>query len=671
MRRIFVLLLILFLGLTAVVVMAQDAPPPDDPTPVPTVLPDDPIDDPINSNYFMNLGGGPLSIEVGEGSDFCDTATAVVSTPSSNQMNVAAMTQSVTDPILNCMWGSPSNLKGYRTVWYKFTPNFNAVMTLSTLPGSFQAANAYDTVLAVHTGLCNNLTTLACNDDAVGFSSALTMNVRRNTTYYIEVADWQAGGNAVKTLDISLKIDPANSLWKTVATSPPNFTPPVRHASVVIGSNVYFLGGRNGAGDLLNNFQKLNTSTNTWSQLTPIRGGGFLNTTAVYLPDTNRIYIPGGSKQSNDQSYSRSHMFYNFGTGIWSSENELAPVGGNLVTEAFAYAAAAPNNAAVGLSGGADGYFLTGGVVGPSLVVSSTVRDQVLFYQPDTWLEVAPMSSPRYGHVAANVNGKLCVAGGLNTNGSSIVLIPNGECASGVLPSAWSPTGVMQVPRYFAHSSVAPDGKWYVYGGIDATGLAVPEVEYYDPETNQWSILGLSYDLFGQSSGQRGLVWPGGGFVGNYLWAAGGSYDPASTQLNPIVKKVQILGGALYLPIVLNTNTTSNHSFVDALSLPLGKTVSQNFVNASTLVNVYKFNVTQVSTINVALTNVASTVNLNLYLYGDNKDLIQSNDLPFFGVNKTFSVPLGPGTYYVVVRFNQSFNFPNDLSNYYQLRVYK
>jgi N-acetylneuraminic acid mutarotase len=484
------------------------------------------------------------------------------------------------------------------------------------------------------------------------------MNIRRNTPYFIEIADWQAGGNAIKTLDISLQIDNYDTFWQTVSSG--SFVPTSRHASVVIGSNIYLLGGRNGNGNLLNNFQKLDTTTGTWQNIVPgIPNGGLLNTTAVYLPSPKRIYMPGGSIQSSDQAYTRDHQIYDFNTGIWDTAS--TPVGGGNVFEAFAYAAAAPNNAN-------DGYFLTGGIVGPSLVVSSTVRDQVLFYQPatDQWTVKKEMTSPRYGHVAANVGGRLCVAGGLNTNGSTNVLIPDGECASGISPSSWASIGNMMVPRYYAHSSVGPDGRWYIYGGIDGTGAVVPEVEVYDPATNSWSVLGVRYDLGGQDG--KPVVWPGGGFVGNYLWMAGGSFDATGASANPQVAKVQILGGSLYLPVIFSTTNANNHSFTDAVYLPLNNTISQNFPSSRTLVNVYRFELSQVSTINVALTGVASDAVVNLYLFGDNKDPIQSDQSPFPGIDKSITLPLGSGTYYVMVRYLYSTD-PNDINDYYQLRV--
>ena len=679
MRRIYIFLLLLLLSLTAVLVVAQEDPSPDEPTAVSPITPDAATTTPeppaTVANPFMNPNGGSFSINAGEGADLCSAATGIGS-PGGAQMDVAALTQSMDDPILNCMWGSPSSLQGYRTVWYKFTPEYNATVTLTTLPASPLATNAYDTVLAVHSGSCGALTTLACNDDFIGFSSAVTLEVRRGREYYIEVADWQAGGNAIKLLDLSLQIEPFDTLWEPQNSQPLTLT--TRQASLIIGSNLYLIGGRGANGSMVNSFQKLDTTTGAWEPLSPMPGDGLLNTTAVYLPPGNntgsngRIYLPGGSISANDQVYSREHVYYDIGVDGWSpiAVPPLANVGGSHVAAPFAYAAAARNKAN-------DGYFLTGGVVGRGypFTTTATVHNQVLLYNPahDTWTPRAPMTSPRYGHVAAYLatapaNRQLCVAGGLNIDGGQTVLIPNGECASAVSPSTWTPTGNMQVPRYFAHSSVAANGMWFVYGGVDGSGAPVPEVEVYNPATNSWSVLGLRYDLGGQEG--KPIVWPGGGFIGVYLWTAGGSYDPTGLLLNPQVAKTEVkfLNPSLYLPFITNSNSDNNHSFDSARRIAINTSISQNFASSRQLVNVYRFEVTQQRAIQVALTDVAADARVNLYLYNNNKLVIEDDDSPFPGIDKTITASLLPGAYYVMVRYLYSPN-ANDIDDYYQLRI--
>ena len=98
-------------------------------------------------------------------------------------------------------------------------------------------------------------------------------------------------------------------------------------------------------------------------------------------------------------------------------------------------------------------------------------------------------------------------------------------------------------------------------------------------------------------------------------------------------------------------------------------TVSQNFSNPPLRnINVYKFSINQVSTVQVDLTSIAPSAYVHLYLYGENKDLLQSKLAPPGGTEKSITIPLSPGTYYVMVKYTFSPN-PDDLYDYYQLRI--
>jgi hypothetical protein len=434
------------------------------------------------------------------------------------------------------------------------------------------------------------------------------------------------------------------------------------------------IGGKGAGGGVLNDFWKLDTVTNQWLQLA-LFPSGIANMTAVYVDsyiDDGVIYVPGGDIDGNG-NYSRTHWRYS--NGLWEEAPVL--VGGSYVTTPFGYAAAVANDLPAS-------YFLTGGVVGQGypLTTTATALDQVLLYRPDisAWSSQAHMSSPRYGHVAAKVGNRICVAGGINIDHGSnqIVLVGNGECATistGDLTS-WSSIGSMSVPRYFANSSVGPDGKWYIYGGVDATGLAVPEVEVYDPATNQWSLLDLRYDL---EESNRAVVWPRGGFVGHELWSIGGSFDSLGNEPNPFVKKLQVLPRNTYLPVILKgVGFGANHTFASAWPLPLNSTLSQSITSQQKFANVYYFDLNQTKSIQVALTGVDMNTDLNLYVYDAAKVLRGKSDSPFLSGDEIipgpYSSPAAPtpfilpaGRYYVVVYFNYSTNF--DADDLYQIRV--
>lgn len=683
MRRVFMLVVILLGSLTAAWAAAQDdpgsLPVPVTPPPETSITYAEIEQMAAQAAPSFEFGINPFALQAQPGSDHCSMATTInlsrTSPADGSVTDVSIMTTASDDPVLNCMWGTPG--KGYRTVWFQFTPQYNGILSVSTLPASPQTPS-YDTVLAVHTGACGDLVTVACNDDAIGFSSEVTFNVRRGTTYYIEVADWSPGGSSPQWLYFSAQIDPFTTFWQESAALVGGGTtalPRTRHTTVMLGSDMYLFGGRGPDGILLSDTWKYNTGNNQWTSL-PSFPPALLNTTAVYLhdtgsiPATRRIYVPGGSAGVSGPNASLQHWYFDLDLGSWDQAPEL--VGGGALTQTFAYAAAAPSSSTT-----TPRYYVTGGVVGTGypFTSTSTALDQVLIYTPSLpqghrWDKAQPMISPRYGHTAARVGNRVCVAGGLNINQNTFppALIPNGECANAATVSSWQATGNMNVPRYFAHSAVSPDGKWVVYGGVGANGLSVAEVEVYDPVTNQWSVLPLPYDLGGQAL-KPALVWPGGGFVGNYLWSLGGSFDVTGINLEPRVFKVQILGKNSYLPAIFNgTGLGNNHSLATAWRLPVNTTLSQNFTSSRIFYNTYYFDLAQMKTVNVNLTNVASDTILNLYVYDNNKLLRGVDDLPFEGWNKSVNLPnLPPGRYFVVVQ--QTFPVQVNPGNYYQIRV--
>ena len=102
--------------------------------------------------------------------DACSTATEISfeGNPVGGTTTVTNMTQAVDDPELNCMWGSPLDPRGFRSVWYTFIASQNGIVTVDTVSSN------YDTVVGVFTGICGTLNQVACNDDFTGLSSRVT-----------------------------------------------------------------------------------------------------------------------------------------------------------------------------------------------------------------------------------------------------------------------------------------------------------------------------------------------------------------------------------------------------------------------------------------------------------------------------------------------------------------
>ena len=646
--RPLLLMLVLFLvsllaltGLTG----AQEEPTP---TPEPFVAPS--LTDASHITVWEQPEATPMSDLIlspmaASSADFCGLATPLTLTPGvtgvpyDSLTNVAGFTRSPDDPNLSCAWGSnPPDQAGYRTAWHRFTPTYNGIVTISTI------TSEYDTILGVFTGACGaaTLQPVACNDDAAGFSSEVTFAVRRGVTYYILVGDWQVGALS-NPLQLNLQASydsPLVSEWSQVGAIN---VPRTRHATAVVGADIYVLGGQTDGGTLSNSLFRYQTSTNSWATLNPIPGG-IMNATAVYLPTTQRIYVPGGTIGVNDTGNSSAHWVYSLDNGAWS---QAAAVPGT----AFAYAATVPHDG---------GYYLLGGVEGPgwpvTAVITGTVRNEVLFYQAgsNTWSNSSPMGSARYGHTAAAVGGRLCVAGGLTlteNNGVIGFASPIAECASLSNPNDWGTTGPMNVPRYFAHSAVGPDGRWYVYGGLDGAGNAVPEVEFYDPANNAWHLLPYVYDLNGrQPLGLPAVIWPRGGFVGDKLWAIGGNFLIGNTQqLNPSIYRMNSpKQGSLYLPILM-AGSPENFTFATARPIFLDQIIAQSIVSVQDRYRFYELSMSVGSNLRLELV-VPNAENLDLYLYNDNKVIWGQSSNPFPGTNEQICLnSLQAGRYFVVV----------------------
>jgi hypothetical protein len=82
-----------------------------------------------------------------------------------------------------------------RDVWYIFTPTQSGLVSISLLGSSF------DTTLAVYDE-CGG-PELACNDDAVGLQSEITMQVEAGSSYLIRIAGFEHDtGDYVLTINV-------------------------------------------------------------------------------------------------------------------------------------------------------------------------------------------------------------------------------------------------------------------------------------------------------------------------------------------------------------------------------------------------------------------------------------------------------------------------------------
>lgn len=114
----------------------------------------------------------------------CDTALPMCGVSFSGNTALATPSPSVT----SCT--NPTS----KSVWYHHTPAASGTLTLSLCVADGGAAG-YDSALAIYSGACGSLTSVACNDDSCdGLSSKLSnIAVTGGVTYHIRVHGFGSG----------------------------------------------------------------------------------------------------------------------------------------------------------------------------------------------------------------------------------------------------------------------------------------------------------------------------------------------------------------------------------------------------------------------------------------------------------------------------------------------
>ena len=117
--------------------------------------------------------------------DDCSSALLIPGVPYAHTVTTTAATAQATDPAPTC--GNRSRAK---SVWYAFTAPASVRLTANTFGSS------YDTILAVYTGACGNLSQVpgACNDDASGLQSRVSFLAQAGTTYHLLATAYRGDG---------------------------------------------------------------------------------------------------------------------------------------------------------------------------------------------------------------------------------------------------------------------------------------------------------------------------------------------------------------------------------------------------------------------------------------------------------------------------------------------
>ena len=584
---------------------------------------------------------GPDTPLADPASDECDTATSLDLTPATGdggQTIVNSMTENTSDPDLSsCVWGSPPNPRGYRTVWYQFLAPTSGRLVVTTDPNANYNDN-YDTIVAIYSGdaTCSTLTLLDCRDDTNGFLGSGQAWVQQGQRYYIEVADWQFGVNGAAVLNVSAYIDSTDRFWQvdglmSLARS--------RHATAIVGDDIYVIGGQtvvSGQPLRTPQFDRYDTTTGQWTQLPDHPGPdglGYSNGAAAHI--NGRIYIPAG--YIGGSNYDGTHWVYDIAGGFWTTTTPAPWAGGTPV--GYYATAEAPDQ---------DGYYVIGGLVGNPFSGNSQPSGDWYFFQrtsvADVWFSFSTtLQRPRFGHVVANLNGLVCAAGGIAANN---VLLNDTECFDG---NQWQSigTGNLNFPRYYAQSDVGPDGRWYMWGGINAQGFGVAEIEVFDPATLSWNVLEPRHDLEAPTR-----AWASGGFVGDVLWVIGGETAPGSLVVNQVEHLLipQFLSEETYLPFLQGRFPGLEPHDTFAQAVPLYNDVVRylNFGNAEDFFDMYYFDLAIPQTVTLDLKKIPAGADYDLLLYTPNKYLIESST-NIGQTDEQIIISLDAGRYYVLV----------------------
>ncbi|MCB8943027.1 MAG: hypothetical protein H6658_04670 [Ardenticatenaceae bacterium] len=616
----------------------------------------------VNERTPIGADGSAVPFTINAGGATCGEAS-LLSLPGGDSTDVSSAGFSADDPTLTCAWGNPERPQGYRTVWYRFVPPKNGIVTIST------RNSGYDTILAVHVGSCEalpgSLSTVACNDDANGFTSEVTLNVYKGTTYYVEVADWHQAVDD-PTLQLSVILEPIESQWELLGAMA---VPLSRHTAVAVAASIYVVGGQDNnvfTGTPSNRLLRYSTVDNTWTELQPMPGEtGYAHPAAVFYE--GRIYVPTGVVNSYyvgnqlNQDVDDTHWVYTGATNSWSTRpGPTSWPGDSPWTWTAAVASPDPQK---------QGYYLIGGLASSApLVVGADARSEMLFYSTVTnnWFDEPEMAVggtavPRYGHTAVWLNNRVCVTGGLDGNAQ---LLSQGMCYNPGT-DAWAYTGAMREPRYGASSAVGPDGRWYVFGGIGASGTTA-STEVYDPQTNTWTLLAAPFDLTYQT---LPLAWLQVKWTNGHFWAIGGETGLSAAPL-PSVEKLYIPQKHSYLPFVRKPGSSSSDSydnFAEARRLQLNVSQEHNFNGLLDFVDVFYVDIPSLRPVRFRLVQIPDDSNFDIAVYNSNK-LLWGKGQNLNGQDEDLTRNLPAGRYYIMVTREFPLGFP-DPDVYYKVKV--
>jgi hypothetical protein len=110
-------------------------------------------------------------------------------------LDTTTATEEGSDPQVNVACDGKLLAKGWKSVWYQYTPGVNEFVSFDTV------GTNYDTYIAVwNNPSFNNSSFVGCDDDInAGYQSKLLISATAGTTYYIEIAQYNGTQGGVPT----------------------------------------------------------------------------------------------------------------------------------------------------------------------------------------------------------------------------------------------------------------------------------------------------------------------------------------------------------------------------------------------------------------------------------------------------------------------------------------
>jgi hypothetical protein len=297
--------------------------------------------------------------------------------------------------------------------------------------------------------------------------------------------------------------DPSTGLWTMTSSMS---TARAYHTATILTNGTVLVAGGFGYDEYysgyLNSTELYDASTGLWTMTGNMSAVRYGHIASILM--NGKVLVAGGYSYVGQQFISsNSAELYDPSTGFWTITSSMS-------------GARAFHTATILTSGKvliAGGY----GFDGQNYYLFNSAE----LYDPSTglWIMTGNMSAIRYGHTASILtNGNVLVAGGYTFDGQNYYLFNSTELYD---PSTglWTRTGSMTAGRYLHTASVLANGKVLVAGGLNTVGNQYfNSTEIYDSLTGLWTNAGemiTAREGHASASLLNGTVLTTGGLTNN------------------------------------------------------------------------------------------------------------------------------------------------------------